>query len=149
MPEELGLPRYLEKDTPEGTKVVTAGEYSGYTVDAKYNSKQHNFFEIGGDHVILNGGALNWREEQGQLVRGQVYDITYEGKSAIEKGKWAGNEAKQYKIAVYSKKEVTDLLEGSGVDLRGAIPSDEGAEDMGPVAELPSADASESLAGLE
>jgi len=95
MPQELGLPRYLSKDAEAGEVIVTGGEYCGYTISPKFKNKQHSFYEIGGDHVILSGGQLNWREEQGDLEKGKVYDVTFDGKRELEKGKFAGTEAKK------------------------------------------------------
>lgn len=148
MPQELGLPRYLTDDIEAGTKIVTAGEYGGFTVSPKYNNKQHSFHEIGGDHVILSGGQLDWRLDQGDLREGNVYDVTFDGRTKLEKGKWSGSEAKQYSLALYSAKEVAALLDSTGSELRGpAAPAiAEDAPALPPMAEASSDQSLEDLA---
>lgn len=150
MPQELGLPVYLGKDTEAGTKVVEAGEYCGHTMSAKYNNRQHNFFEVGGEgrHVILNGGQLDWREDQGTLEVGKLYDVVFDGMKEIEKGQWSGSNAKQYKLAVYSASETKDLLKKSGSELKGGSVKADSPVEEEPVEEK-AADASESLDDLE
>lgn len=150
MPQELGLPVYLDKEAEAGTVIVKAGEYCGFTVSAKYKNKQHNFFEVGGEgrHVILNGGQLDWREEQGTLEEGKLYDVIFDGMKEIEKGEWKGSDAKQFKLAVYSAKETKDLLKESGVELKGGTVRDDApVEEEAPDARAE--DASESLDDLE
>lgn len=147
MPQELGLPKYLDKDTAPGTKIVVAGEYLGWSFSQKYrNNKQHRFAQLSdGQEVILGGGQLTWNVDQGRIVEGGVYDITYEGKKEIEKGQWAGSESHDYKIEVYSKAEVETLLKEYGVELRGKS----AAVSEPTLAPMESASASESLEGLE
>jgi len=146
MPQKLGLPNYLPKDCAEGTELFKAGEYCGSTLSQKYNNQQHNFFVVdSGEHWVLNGGQLDWRVEQGTLVEGQVYDVTFAGNKEIEKGQWKGSTSKNYDLAVYSKDEVDELLKKTGGSLRGPNTAPAEAE----IAPEPVAAAGESLEGLE
>ena len=150
MPRELGLPRYLDENTAPGSKVVESGEYVGYTVSPKFKNRQHRFMQLeDGQEVILSGGQLDWRFDQGHLVEGNVYNVFFEGKKEIEKGKWAGTDAKQYKLELYTKAEVEELLKSFKTSLQTkAMPTGMSkAEEE--VSKLPEASATESLEGLE
>jgi len=153
MPQKLGLPNYLDKETAANTLLFKAGEYAGFQISPRYNNKQHNFFLLeSGEHWILNGGQLDWREEQGTLVEGQVYDVTFEGMKKIEKGQWKGTDSKNYELAVYSADEVEALIKKTGAKLRGKVSS---SPKVKPEADDPEAadpksdDEAESLEGLE
>ncbi len=109
MPKEMPLPRYLDKDAAPGTKVVTKGEYLGAT-EGRYGP-QHNFMELDtNQHVVLSGGSLNWRVEQGHMVEGEVFDITYEGREVMTKGDFKGKESKNYKFAKYEDDELPEAF---------------------------------------
>jgi hypothetical protein len=104
----MTLPRYLAKDAEPG-RVVTQGEYIGET-QGRFGP-QHNFVEIGtGQHVVLSGGSLNWRVEQGHIVEGGVYDVDYLGKKTMEKGDFAGKETKDYKFSTYEDSELPEAF---------------------------------------
>lgn len=126
MPQELGLPVFpLSKnsDTKPGDKVVTMGEYIGET-ESKMGVN-YNFLEPKtGRHVVLSGGAIRWRIEQGHIVEGGFYDITWNGKSPVGKGQWAGKEAHDFKFAVYRDDEVPAEYRSSR-PVNGASAADE------------------------
>ncbi|TXH10667.1 MAG: hypothetical protein E6R04_04860 [Spirochaetes bacterium] len=106
MPRDLGLPKYLDaKNTPAGTRLVHMGEYTG-TVQGKFGD-QHSFVQLAdGQQWILSGGALNWRAKNGDLVEGKVYDVVFQGKGKMDKGKFAGKDVNNYALAVYSDEEL-------------------------------------------
>jgi len=108
MPTVLGIPTYplsKDNDPQKGDKLVTMGEYVGES--ASPMGKNHNFIEVeSGNHVILSGGALNWRAENGSLLEGEVFDIIYEGKQELTKGKWAGKNAHTFEVAKYGPEEL-------------------------------------------
>lgn len=112
MPQELGLPRYHKySDTAPGTKLVDMGEYVG-TTQGKFGD-QYNFIELKtGQQVVLNkSGGLAWRIEQGHIFEGGVFDVTFDGKEKLTKGKFEGKDANRFKIAKYDNSE----LEAAGV----------------------------------
>ena len=109
MPRELGLPKYFDLNKTEvGTVLVLKGKYMGHTPSPKYGNPQRKFVQFGDDReVVLNGGQLNWREENGYLEVGGVYDVVYKGTEALKKGKFAGKDSHQFGIAVYEDDELS------------------------------------------
>lgn len=109
MPQEMGLPKYFKySELNGGEKLVVMGEFIGST-EGKYGA-QHNFIELQtGQHVVLNkAGGLDWRIEKGHIFEGGVYDVTYDGKEKLEKGKFAGKDANKFKIAQYNDEELVE-----------------------------------------
>lgn len=107
MPIERGLPKYPLQDAAKGDTIVTMGEYLGETQGKM--GPNHNFMQLeDGQHVILSGGALNWRAENGQLVEGTVWDIEYLGKVKLKKGDWKGKEAHDFKFLEYEPHEIPE-----------------------------------------
>jgi hypothetical protein len=105
MPKEMRPPRYLPKDCEAGTKLVTKGEYIGQT-EGRFGP-QFSFMELeSGDHVILGGGALRWRVEQGHMVEGEVFDIIFDGKQKMLKGDFAGKDVNAFKFLKYEDSEL-------------------------------------------
>lgn len=112
MPKEIGLPKYFKySELKGGEKLVKMGEFIGSS-EGRFGA-QHNFVQLeDGQHVVLNkAGGLDWRIEQGHVVEGGVYDVTYAGKDVLTKGKFEGKEAHKFSIAQYDDEE----LEEAGV----------------------------------
>lgn len=59
-----------------------------------------------GLRVPLGGGSLDWRADQGDLRIGEVYDVIWEGKEKLTKGKFAGKETNTFKILRYEEDEL-------------------------------------------
>ncbi len=109
MPREMPLPKYLDKDAKPNTTIVTKGEYVGQT-EGRFGP-QHNFMQLDDNqHVVLSGGSLNWRVEQGHMVVGEVFDIIYLGKEMMTKGDFKGKESKSYKFLKYEDAELPEAF---------------------------------------
>ena len=118
MPRKLGVPTFpLGKNgwAEEGRKIVHMGEYVGESegkmgVNFNFMELEKNPDSPNDDpsHVVLSGGALRWRAEQGHLIKGHVYDITYKGKTEVQKGQWAGKEAHDFELAAYEPHELPE-----------------------------------------
>jgi hypothetical protein len=99
------------KEIAKGTKLVSKGEYCGTTKSQQFDSNLHQFVEIddqgrSGVRVPLGGGSLDWRADQGDLKIGEVYDVIWEGKEKLTRGKYAGKETNTYKILRYEEDEL-------------------------------------------
>ena len=108
MPIEMTPPKYYNlKETAAGTVLLALGQYVGPS-DGRFGL-QHNFIQHADhQHVVLNGGAIDWRVEQGHIREGEYFDITFEGKGVMEKGNFKGKEVNNYKIEKYSDEELKD-----------------------------------------
>lgn len=106
MPQELGLPKYFDLNATEpGTQLVFMGKYIGES-QGKFGP-QHRFCQLeDNQEVVISGGQLNWRVEQGHIALGDVLDIYYEGKEILESGPYKGKETNNYKFAKYSRAEL-------------------------------------------
>lgn len=109
MPEELGLPKYWKlSETEPGTMLVEKGEYLG-EIMGKFGA-QHRFRQVDdGQEVVVGGGSLNWRVEQGHINKGEVFNIIFEGKEKLEKGPYKGKESNNFKIEKFSGKELEEI----------------------------------------
>jgi hypothetical protein len=117
MPQELGLPKYFDlKVTKPGTQLVFMGEYLG-EVMGKFGA-QHRFRQLkDNQEVVISGGQIDWRVENGHIRIGDVIDVTFEGKEKLAKGTYAGKETNNYKFAKYSRQELANF----GYDLPEAM----------------------------
>lgn len=143
MPKKLGIPVYYDfKKLEKGVRLVTHGEYVGETKSTM--GTNYNFIEIDGEqrHVVLSGGSLKWRIQQGHFKEGNVVDIDFGGVSAIGKGKWAGKPVNNFEVAIYSPEEVEALLQ-NGAQKIVAMPKVE------PLVEQKQTDVKEALDDLE
>ena len=114
MPYELKQPKYFKPDAAKpGDTVFIAGEYIK-EVQGQLGP-QFKFRTVEGkiDHVI-SGGVIKYKVGQGDIHKGGVYDIIYEGKEKIKKGKFKGKDVVNYKVLAYSPEE----MEGMSLEYR-------------------------------
>jgi len=108
MPVELGLPKYYDfKTLKAGTKIVDMGEYIGdvpgkFGIQYKFRQAKDN------QDVVVGGGSLKYRVNNGDIYLGGVYDITFEGKEVLAKGNFAGKDVNNFKVAEYKNSELAD-----------------------------------------
>ena len=95
---DLKPDRWFDYKTVEkGTIMVTKGEYVG-TTEGQFGAR-YRFRELDSQEtVVLDGGALKYKVEQGDIHRGGVYRITWEGREKMTKGKFAGKETNAYLV---------------------------------------------------
>lgn len=109
MPTKMGLPKYFKySDCKPGDVLVEKAEFTG-TTEGTYGA-QFNFIEVDtGQHIVLNkAGQFEWRLDQGHMVPGEVFRITYLGKEKIERGTFAGKDANKFEIEKYEDHELPE-----------------------------------------
>lgn len=81
---------------PASTVVVENGVYIGAKKSIQFDNNTHFFREQAGSKVGLSGGQLDWLVDEGELVVGQRYRVTFGGKKQLETGKYKGKEANTF-----------------------------------------------------
>lgn len=104
----LSAPKFFNlKEIEKGTVLVERGKLVKEDISEKYGNRQFYFMDEDKQLKCLNGGQLAYIVDQHNLADGKKeVKITFDGKTKLDSGKYAGKEANQYIIELVNEDAV-------------------------------------------
>jgi hypothetical protein len=126
----LTAPVYFKlKETEKGTVLVEDGIWKKEEISEKYGNRQHYFMDSSDEKLkCISGGSANFIIDNHNLTEGQRVKITYDGTETIENGKFAGNNAHQFKFELLE--DAPAIAKEAVEEVKEATTKEENLEDL-------------------